>query len=304
MLAFLHWRNLKKETSRHRGTPPPSEATTWRHDDSLAFQTASHAAPRRPTLDSSISWGAQFLGSSPSTTSTQPKNVTVDSVTEFQGQLQDLLKWTLSSVRIGRTPFPRLGMRERTLYAELPSQQRNWFKTDSMLFFRFDIGICLCVCFFDERIWTRRSLATKRARHPGKNINESQQTVSSRQQPQHANISGLHLTLTPLLISTSMSTCLGKKLTDGYSCGSKLQCDSLGNNPNKHGRHAEIDWGEGHPENFCGSRERSLHTVWVSLELIPSSSVVEVLRRVRSAHEMVNFSERRAPLRTCEKQWT
>ena len=47
---------------------------------------------------------------------------------------------------------PTLVMRERTLFAKLPLQQRIYLKTNSMLFLRCDIRICLFLCFFDEII--------------------------------------------------------------------------------------------------------------------------------------------------------
>ena len=237
------------------------------------------------------------------------KNVTAHSVKEFQGQLQDLLKWTLSSVRIGRTPFRRdwgwgniLCMLSCHHSGAIGSKRIPCCSFDSTLAY-----VYLCVSSMKEFEPGAPLSHISRSIRFGKIINESQKTVSRRQQPQHANISGLHLTLTPLLISTSMPTRLVKKVTEGYSCGPKLQYDSLVYNPIKHGRHAQIDWGEGHPEDSCGSRERRdrLDTVWVPLEFILSSSVVDVLRRVRSARELVIFFfERRAPPRTCEKHWT
>ena len=58
----------------------------------------------------------------------------------------------------------------------------------------------------------------------GNNLQQLTAIGRSEQQLQlQSHISGLHLTQTPLLIYTSMSTRLGKKVTAALSCGSKLQ---------------------------------------------------------------------------------
>ena len=57
----------------------------------------------------------------------------------------------------------------------------------------------------------------------GNNLQQLPAIGRSEQQLQQSHISGAVLTLTPLLIYTSMSTRLGKKVTAALSCGSKLQ---------------------------------------------------------------------------------